>query len=42
MIPIAIGPMIPARMTIDDSVSARDRKVKNEMRTRIETTVVGC
>ena len=38
MIPTAMGPMIPARMTMLESVSASDRNVKKEMRIRIETT----
>ena len=38
--PTAMGPMIPARMTILDRVSASDRNVKKEIRIRMETT--GC
>jgi hypothetical protein len=38
MIPTAIGPMIPARMMTVDTLSARDRKVKKEIRMRIPTT----
>lgn len=39
MIPIAMGPMIPARMTLLETYSASQRKVKNEMMIRISTTV---
>jgi hypothetical protein len=39
MIPTMMGPMMPARKTIDDNHSARERKKKNEIRTRIRTTV---
>ena len=38
MIPTAMGPMIPARMMTVDTLSARDRKVKKEIRIRIPTT----
>jgi hypothetical protein len=41
MMPTAMGPMIPARMMTVDTLSARDRKVKKEIRIRIPTTVVG-
>lgn len=39
MIPTMIGPMMPALKTIDDNHSARDRKKKKEIRTKIRTTV---
>lgn len=38
MIPTAICPMIPARRTLAETHSAKDRKKKNEMIIRISTT----
>jgi hypothetical protein len=39
MMPTAMGPIIPARMTMLERVSASERKVKKEIRIRMETTV---
>ena len=38
MMPTAMGPMIPARMTMLERVSASDRKVKKDIKIRMETT----
>lgn len=40
MMPTAMLPMIPARMILADTHSARERMKKNEMITRISTTVL--
>lgn len=42
MIPTAIGPMMPARMAMEDSVSASDRKVKKDIKMRISMTAGKC
>lgn len=42
MIPTAIGPMMPARMIMEDSVSASDRKVKKDIKMRISMTAGKC
>jgi hypothetical protein len=38
MMPTAIGPMIPARITTEDKLSASDKNVKNDIKIKISTT----
>jgi hypothetical protein len=38
MMPTAMGPMMPARITTEDKLSASDKNVKNDIKIKISTT----